>query len=776
MPARVTRSLVGLVLAVALSGALVAGLVGTLGYSADRLVHSAATAKELPLGRLAAQPAVPSVIYAADGSVLATLRSADNRQPVPLKDISPLLVAAVLDTEDHNFWAHGGIDVEDIVRALVADVRAGGAVEGGSTIAQQLVKNLYLSDQKTLIRKVREAVLAERLEEKYTKAEVLDAYLNSVYLGSGAYGVQAASEEYFGTSAAHLDLAQAALLAGLIQAPSGYDPVFNPTGARARRAQVLARMVHYKSATPAEAAAANKAPLPTAVHEAPGIPYTSYGYYVSQVVNQLLSNPALGATPAQRTEELYSGGLRIFTNEVPSLQSYAEKAAVADIPPALAHVVAAFAVIDPRTGNVEALVGGPPSGASAYFDDAVQGERQPGSGFKLFTLIAALEEGYDVYDTVLATSPCAVRFPGVPLQYGYNLANPLHNDPGDPNGAVTLAEATALSVNCAYLRLGYVVGLQKVIDVARSMGLTDPTLNPNNPSLVIGTEAVKPIEMAAAYATVADGGIYHTPTFVNKIVAPGGRVIYNGESLGRRVFSDQVAAEAILALRAVVQYGTGTAAELANADVAGKTGTTSNSVDAWFNGITPTLASSVWVGNPSGEVPMYVDGVEVFGASYPTEIWHDVMAYALRDVPYSQFPPPDPALMPPVEYIDTPGLQRDDLISHGELPLPPTTTTTAPPHLGGGGNRVIASHSPQATTAPATTAPATTAPASTTPPSPPAPGPAPTTRAPVTSSGPTSVALTTAATPAMSSTAATTAPATNAVPATPRARTSHGGP
>jgi penicillin-binding protein 1A len=679
---RAARSLVRLAVALAAAGASLAAVLVALSFSVDRLVHGAASAKEAPLGNLVTTPAVPSVIYAADGSVLATLRSAQNRQPVPLKEISPLLVEAVLDTEDHSFWVHGGVDLESILRAALADIRAGGAVEGGSTIAQQLVKNYYLSDEKTLTRKVREAVLAERLEQRYSKAQVLDAYLNSVYLGSGAYGVQAASEEYFGTSASHLDLPQAALLAGLIQAPSAYDPIYNPYGARQRRGEVLARMVYYKSITRAEAAAANRAPLPTVVHDPPGVPYTSYGYYVDQVVDELLANPSLGSTLAQREHTLYSGGLRIFTNEVPSLQHYAQKVAVADIPPALHGVIAAFAVIDPRNGNVEALVGGP-SASGGYFDAATQGERQPGSGFKLFTLVAALEDGYDVYDSVLAASPCAIRFPGVPSRYGYSLANPLHNDPGDPNGVVTIVQATALSINCAYLRLGYVVGLPDVIRVARSMGISSPTLSASNPSLVIGTEAVKPIEMAAAYATVADGGIYHTPCFINRVVGPDGQVVYNGEAPGRRVFSEQVAAEAIVALQAVVQYGTGTAAALPGVDVAGKTGTTSNSVDAWFNGITPMLVSSVWIGDPSGEVPMYVDGQEVFGASYPTQIWHDVMAYALRGVPYSQFPAPDPALMPPVEYIDTPGLQRDDLISHGEPPLPPTTirttTTTAAP-------------------------------------------------------------------------------------------------
>ena len=683
-------------------------------------MHEVATATEIPLPDLATEAAVPSVIYASDGTVLATLRSSLNRQPVALSSIAPVLVTAVLDTEDHNFWAHGGLDVESTVRALFADVSAGSAVQGGSTITQQLVKDTYLTDEKTLSRKVREAVLAERLEEKYSKAEILDAYLNTVYLGSGAYGVEAAAREYFNENAADLTLAQAALLAGLIQAPSGYDPIVNPVGARQRRSEVLARMVFYKSITPAAATKANATPLPTTVHDAPGVSYTTYGYYVEQVVDELLDNPALGATPDERQNALFAGGLKIYTNEQPGLQTYAEKVATDDIAASgLADVTAAFAVMDPRNGNVEALVGGP-AGAGEQFDDATKGERQPGSGFKLFTLIGALEEGYDVYDSILAASPCAIVFPGVPLANGYNLQHPLNNDPGDPNGVVNLVTATALSINCAYLRLAHQVSLDKVIDVAHSMGVSDPTLDPANPSLVIGTEAVKPVEMAAAYATVADGGVYHPPGFVNRVVDRTGAVIYNGETTGWRVFSAQVADEAIVALRATVEWGTGTAAALPNAEVAGKTGTTSNSVDAWFNGITPDLVASVWIGNPYREVPMYyADGEEVYGADTPTQIWHDVMTYALANVPYTAFPPPDPALMPPVDYIDSPALARDDLISHGYIP-PPTTTTTAPAHK--------------------TTVPTTAAPPPSVPPSqrrfsplpagPPTSAPAPTTSAP----------------------------------------------
>jgi penicillin-binding protein 1A len=747
---RLARSMLRLIVVVAMAAALLAASLGAVAFSTSRMVHVAATATEVRLPDLVTQSAVPSVIYAANGTVLATLRASLNRQPVALRQISPILISAVLDTEDHSFWIHGGMDVESAIRALFADVSAGSPVQGGSTIAQQLVKGIYLTDQKTLNRKIREAVLAERLEDKYTKAEILDAYLNTEYLGNGAYGVQAAAKEYFNRPASHLDLAQAALLAGLLQAPSGYDPLINPVGARQRRAQVLVRMVHYGSVTQAQAALANATPLPTSVRDAPGVSYTAYGYYVEQVVNGLLDNPALGVTSAERLSALFSGGLKIYTNERLPLEAEAEKVATADITSSgLQDVTAAFAVIDPRNGNVEALVGGP-SGPGEQFDDATQGERQPGSGFKLFSLIGALEEGYDVYDSILAAAPCAIVFPGVPQANGYNLQHPLNNDPGDPDGVVSLVEATALSINCAFLRLAHEVGLKKVIKVARSMGVSDATLNPANPSLVIGTEAVKPIEMAAAYATVANGGIYHTPSFVNRVVDRTGAVIYDGETTGRRVFSAQIADEALVALRATVQYGTGTAAALPNVEAAGKTGTTSNSVDAWFNGVTPNLVASVWMGNPKKEEPMYyADGAEVYGAGTPTQIWHDVMAYALAHVTSSVFPEPNPSLMPSVKYIDSTALARDDLISHGYVPPPPTTTTTTttttipgrspkfntiPTARSRGGPNGTGVTAPPASTTPPRTAPPTAVPVTTLPPAtaPPPTVPTVTTRPPTT--------------------------------------------
>jgi penicillin-binding protein 1A len=689
--ARFARTMVRLVVMVALASALVAGVLAGLGYSTSRLAHDVATAKEQPMPDLSTVAQVPSVIYAADGQVLATLRSSQYRQPVPLSKVAPILVAAVLDTEDHGFYVHGGFDVESIARALLADVSAGSAVQGGSTIAQQLVKNVFLTDQKTLTRKVREAVLADRLEQKYTKDQILDAYLNTIYLGSGAYGVEAAAREYFNRSADQVNVAQAALLAGLVQAPSAYDPISYPVAARVRRSEVLARMVHYKTITQAQATAANETPLPTQVHGGGVVSYTTKGWYVQEVVQEMLDNPALGATRPQRQEALFGGGLRIYTNEVPGLQAVAQQASVAGVPSSLPKVVSAMAVIDPQNGDVEALVGGP--NAHGQYDDATEGPgRQPGSGFKLFTLIGALEEGYNVDDSILGAGPCAILFPG----NDYYAQHPMENDA--PAGVVSLVEATALSINCAYLRLVHEVTLPKLVAVAHSMGISQP-LPTDDPSLVLGSRAVYPLEMAAAYATVADGGIYHTPAFVNHIVDQSGDVVYNGETHGRRVFSSLIADEALLALRATVQYGTGTSASLPDADVAGKTGTTQNSDDAWFNGITPTFAASVWMGYQQGELPMYVgwDGgpcpypptdpvleeggvcSEVYGAQYPAEIWRTVAQYTLQHTPYISWPTPDYDLMPPVKYIISPQLEHDDIIDHDYPPPPPTTTTTPAP-------------------------------------------------------------------------------------------------
>jgi membrane peptidoglycan carboxypeptidase len=656
--ARRLLRLVGLVtaLAVLCSSALVA-LVAV----GDGAAQNAASATEMPLPPLTSRMQVGSTVYAADGTtVLAVLRGPQLRIPVPLNQISPTLVHAVLDTEDHGFYVHGAIDVASIVRAALHDA-SGGGLQGGSTIAQQLVKQLYLTPARTLSRKIKEVALAIRLEDKYSKSQILDTYLNTIYLGNGAYGIQAAAETYFNEPATKLDVAQSALLAGLIQDPNGYDPVLHPVAARARRAQVLARMVFYHDITEAQATAAGRSALPTLAPPAPPpAPTTGGGYYVQQVRNLLLGPESpFGTTYAERYNALFNGGLKIYTNLDPTMQAAAESAVAANTPANSGGFEEGLVSIDPATGHVQALVGGPGT-ARSQFDVMTQGRRQPGSGFKLFTLLAALQQGYSLADTIDSRAPCAVKFPGNDAL----VTHPINNDTGPGGGIITLTTATADSVNCAYIRLAHQVGLPNVIAMANSLGVSEVTQQDQYPSMVIGSIAVHPIEMAAAYAALADGGVYHQPTFIDRIVDPAGRVVYQPVDQGRRVVSTQIAAEADQAFRAVVQYGTGMAAAIPGRQVAGKTGTTDRNVDAWFNGFTPQIETTVWMGNPNAETPISINGAVVYGADYPTRTWQTFDVAALGGQPAVGFPTIDPALVPRPMYVTSPSLVADDVLDH----------------------------------------------------------------------------------------------------------------
>jgi membrane peptidoglycan carboxypeptidase len=677
---RVASRLLRLVVLTATASALLAGTVVGISFVGDNLVHKAASASELPLPPITRSVEEGSTVYADDGkTVLAVLQDSALRKPVALSQVSPTMITAVLDTEDHRFYLHGGFDIYSTVRALSVDSSGSGGLQGGSTIAQQLVKQLYLTPSRTISRKIKEAVLADRLEQKYSKNQILQAYLNTIYLGDGAYGIEAAAERYFGENARHLSLPQAALLAGLIQNPSGYNPAVDPVAARNRRSQVLSRMLHYGDITPAQYAAADATALPT-----PAVPNVTASaltsdpiaqYYVNEVKSQLLApNSPLGGTSDQRYQEIFEGGLKIYTNFDPSMQAAAEAAVAQDAPNTNGEFEEAMVAIDPATGKVRALVGGP-GGKKHQFDVITQGTRQPGSGFKLFTLLAALQQGYSPFDTIDGQGPCSIVFPGV-VQ-----TTPIRND-ANGAGTMSVVAATANSVNCAFIRLAHEVGLPNVINMAHQMGITASI--PPYPSIVIGAQAVRPLEMAAAYATVAAGGIYHTPTFIDHIVDRAGDTIYQGQAPGRRVISEQVAAEATVALQAVVQYGTGTAAALYNRPVAGKTGTTNNDVDAWFNGFTPQLEATVWMGNEQAEVPMqygaYGLDITVFGATYPAPTWRDFAAPVLGGQPVLGFPQINYALLPPTKYITSPSLVQDDLSNHnaGNTYQPPTYTPYRP--------------------------------------------------------------------------------------------------
>ncbi|HWG74632.1 MAG TPA: transglycosylase domain-containing protein [Acidimicrobiales bacterium] len=652
---------------IAVAGALVLtgaafGAVAMTG----QLLSGAASATAAPLAPLGASLSQPSIIYADDGTtILGVLRAADNRKPVTLNQVSALLIHAVLDTEDARFYQHGGVDIPSTLRALASDSSAAGGIQGGSTITQQLVKQTYLTSVRKLSRKVKEAVLAERLQKKYGKNQILQAYLNTIYLGNGAYGVEAAAGEYFGSHASSVTLAEAALLAGMIQDPNGYDPIAHPEAARDRRSQVLARMVHYGTVTQAQADQADAQPLPIAVNRPQVNADQGFGYYARAVTDELLApGSPLGATYAERYDAVFEGGLKIYTNLDPTQQALAEAAVAKDIDSVGAPHgdTGALAAIEPATGKVRALVGGP-SGTND-FDYATQAYRQPGSGFKLFTLLAAYSQGYGPHDTIDGTAPCPVGFPG-PYGAGYLPPNkaPVNAADGEGAGAITIDAATAQSINCAYIRLAQHVGLPNVIAQAEALGLTTNASTSGKflpyPSLVIGGEGVTVLQMADAYATVADDGVYHAPSFIDHIVDQTQATVYQGQQPGKQVVSTQVDRMVLQDLQNVMLHGTGTAAGLYNRQAAGKTGTTDNSVDAWFNGATPQLAASVWMGNPKGDSGTYAmrygPGGQVFGGGYPAQAWHDFMDPAMASVVPTPFPLPNPSAIPPGKFVSSPG-------------------------------------------------------------------------------------------------------------------------
>ncbi len=706
------RRLFRLIAITVCSALVLSGTVVAFTVLASNAVHHSASAQELALPPITSKLQEGSTVYAADGkTVLAVLSGPQYRKPVQLSQVSKTLVKAVLDTEDHGFYVHGGFDITSMVRALVHD-SSGAGLQGGSTIPQQLVKQLYLSPARNLSRKIKEAVLADRLEQKYSRDQILQAYLNTIYLGNGAYGVEAASEVYFNEPASKLDLPQAALLAGMIQDPNGYDPILQPAAARQRRSEVLGRMVVYHDITTAQEAAANATPLPT-VTPPPVQQNTISNYYVQQVTAQLLAaGSPLGSTYAERYDALFEGGLKIYTNLDPTMQAEAENAVATDTPKNSGGFQEGLVSIDPSNGAVRALVGGTGT-ATQKFDIMTQGQRQPGSGFKLFTLLAALKEGYSVYDTVDSQAPCAIKFPGD----NDLVKNPIINDSGPGGGVIDVVTATADSVNCAYIRLAHEVGLPNVISMAHELGVQETI--PAYPSIVLGSIPIRPIEIADAYATVAGGGVYHKPSFINHIVDRTGSVIYNGLDPGHRVISEQIVAQADIALNAVVSYGTGTSAALYNRQVGGKTGTTQHNSDAWFNGFTPQLETTVWMGNEKSVIPIIIYGVPVYGADYPARTWHDFSAAALANDPPLPLPQVQPGTLPPSKYITSPSLVAADVLDHNTVYTPSNGSGSGSSGnssgSGSGSSGGVSGTTPPTTSSPATTPPTTSPPVVTTP-------------------------------------------------------------
>ncbi len=579
--------------------------------------------------------ATRSVLYAADGTILQYLHGEEDRLPVPIDKVPPHVVKAVLDAEDERFYEHGPLDLRSMTRALVSNLEAGEVTEGGSTITQQLVKTALLNPKQDVNRKLQEASLAIRLERQMTKTEILERYLNTVYFGNGAYGLQAAAELYYQTGVEKLSLGQGILLAGLIRNPVGADPYNNPEDARGRRDVIIDRMGRLGDITPEQVIELKTEPLPTPLPEKE---VAGTNYFTRHVVDQLLNDPKyLGGTDAERNRLVFRGGISIHTTIIPRAQDMAEQTIADTLPANRGPFNAALVSVEPASGAVRAAVSG--LDFANHKIDLVTGKgRQVGSAFKMFTLMAALEQGDIPADTILGSYPCVIPDPNSII----GKWDPT-NAEGESAGVLSLTEATVGSVNCAFARLIKLVGPDKVVDVARRMGVKKADLAPLL-SITLGSRDVTPLEMAAAYATLANDGEYHEPYFIDRVEDRDGNVLFKQSTKGERAVSVANARTVTQTLMQVVQRGTGTAAQVPRWQVAGKTGSTDNNVDAWFVGVTPKLATAVWMGAPaSNAISMYNVGIfpKVYGGTYPAMIFSAFMKQFLAGQAVIDFAPPE---------------------------------------------------------------------------------------------------------------------------------------
>jgi penicillin-binding protein 1A len=562
-------------------------------------------------------PTQASVLLARDGTRLGLLGRSVARFPVSFQRISPAERRAIVDIEDSRFYENNGIDYIGILRALKTDVSTGGLAQGGSTIEQQLVRNLYLSPQQSLGRKLTEACLAVQLDRRWSKERILTAYLNDIYFGRQAYGIEAAARAYFGVHAKDLSLEQAALLAGLPQAPSAYDPLTRPSAARARRAEVLQAMLQAGDISEGRYRQALRSPLGVHPGKAPALAGGTYlaDFITSQLVDDF------GAARVRQ------GGLRIYTTLDSKMQAEATRAILGTLD-RKGDPAGSVVSIDPATGQIRAMAIAQNSKPIA-FDIAADGQRQAGSTFKAFVLTQAVQRGINPWSTKYLSAPFLER-DGTRIQtYEHTYS-----------GRIPITQATLLSDNTVFARLTLDLGPKPIADLAQSMGVQS-RLKPV-PTVGLGVNAVSPLDLASGYATLANDGVARQPSIVTKVLFPGGQTEKAPNGSGKRVVDPKVVGVVTRILEQNVQRGTGTAAALAGRPVAGKTGTTDSYADAWFAGWVPQLATVAWVGYPTGERPMRgVHGIAgVTGGTLPAEIWHTYMTAALQGEAVQQFASP----------------------------------------------------------------------------------------------------------------------------------------
>ena len=611
---------------VAVAVALAAGIGATAGVFAYGSSCDLDSLHPVLIGR-------NSFVYAADGSLLGSIPAERNRQPVAAEDMSPWVRKATIAVEDRRFFEHGGIDVEGIARAAVTDIKAGEVVEGGSTITQQLVRNLYISRERTVQRKLKEACLATKLDGAWGKERILTTYLNQVFFGNQAYGIEAAAQTYFSKRARDLTLREAALLAGLTQAPSVHNPFTAPGRARARRTVVLRAMLETGVILPKRFRKANRSSLGLR----PGRLYTTIRepYFFGYVRDRLIE--AYGA------EEVRSGGLKVYTTIVPRYQRLAEKA-IRDTMYLPTDPASALISISPRTGAIRAMAAVIPNRPENQFNLLSQARRQPGSTFKTFVLAAAVEMGVNPDSTYYVSAPFTYKVhPAGNCDDGSWWC--VHTYANDYYGWSSIRSATIRSDNSVYAQLTLDVTPERVAETARRMGVRSrlDVRGAYVPSIGLGSVAVSPLDLASSYATLAAGGIHAEPMAIRRVVLADGREDTNagwGVPQRRRALPEGVAAVVTRILEQNIQSGTGTRAAFGR-PAAGKTGTNEEHADAWFAGYTPNLATTVWIGYTKGEIPMEsVHGIAVSGGSFPAEIWRLFMERALEGTEPVAFPEP----------------------------------------------------------------------------------------------------------------------------------------
>lgn len=578
-------------------------------------------------------PDAVSQIYDANGKVIYTTASAEHRIPVTYDKIPKQVRAAFISIEDNRFYEHSGIDYRGTLRALVSNI-LGHEVQGGSTITQQLAKNAFLTQERTFTRKIKEAFLAKQLENKYTKDQILTMYLNRIYFGEGAYGVESAALTYFGKHVNELDLAEAASLAAIPKSPNYFDPLENPKANKERQEVVIDQMLRYGHITQAEAQKAKAEKLALVKGHPGGRKADPDGYFYDYVIQEVIEK--FGA------DAVYKGGLKIYTTLDSKMQQDAVEALrylpaiFKNDPDHLIQPQVGLVAIDPQTGYIKAMIGGR---GQDKFNRAVLAVRQPGSAFKPFVYLTAMDKGMTAAD-IVEDKPIDIN--------GYQP----HNYSYKNYGKVTLRTALERSMNIPAVLVAQKVGTDSILRNAKLLGIT--TLVESGPyadtnlAMALGglTKGVTPLDMATAFGTIANNGVYTQPFAIIKVLDRNGKIIYEHKNYSKQVVKATAAYQTTDMLKGVLIRGTAGGAGVGR-PAAGKTGTTDDWKDAWFVGYTPNLSCAVWVGDDRSRSM----GV-MTGSMAPLNIWHAFMSKAVTRIPYADFARPAGAVIPPDPVIE----------------------------------------------------------------------------------------------------------------------------